>query len=179
MKKRENMNDEDDEDQLFDEKLQKYEEKLVTFFSDIGQQKRVNPKFLKMSSYLFVHKKLTQKTLKERTGFSTGTISTFLSVMLGAEFIEKELIPGTHTHIYRYKGNLEDLTSRGLDTALKYFLDAEGILQKKSEELSILIKQNKKGASHLSQRIDEIIRTYEFYRELFPKMGGNQNEEGN
>jgi DNA-binding transcriptional regulator GbsR (MarR family) len=100
-----------DQDQLFDEKLKKYEEKLVAFFTDIGEQKRVNPKFLKMSSFLFIHKKLTQKQLKELTGFSTGTISTFLSVMLGTEFFEKELIPGTHTYLYRYKGDLEDLTS--------------------------------------------------------------------
>jgi len=161
-----------DQDYFFDEKLKKYEEKLVEFFADIGQQKRVNSKFLKVSSFLFIHKKLTQKALKELTGFSTGTISTFLSVMLGTEYYTKELIPGTHTYIYRYSGELEDLTSKGLNIALKSFLDSIGYLKNKKEELSELMKQNKKGAKHLSQRIDEIMRTYEFYQELYPKMGG-------
>jgi len=163
-------------DYFFDEKLKKYEEMLVEFFTDIGQQKRVNPKFLKMSSFLFLHKKLTQKALKELTGFSTGTISTFLSVMIGSEFYTKELISGTHTHIYRYNGEIEDLTSKGLDIALKSFLDSEEFLKKKKAELSKLAKQSKKGASHLSHRIDQILRTFEFYEDLLPIMEENELE---
>jgi len=163
----ENIND---QDQLFDEKLKKYEEKLVSFFTDIGEQKRVNPKFLKMSSYLFIHKKLTQKQLKELTGFSTGTISTFLSVMLGTEFFEKKMIPGSHTCLYRYKGELEDLTSKGLDTALKSFLPSENFLNDKKKSLNSLIEQDKKGASHLSKRIEEILEIFKFYKVLFPEM---------
>jgi len=166
-----------DEDQLFDEKLQKYEEKLVEFFTDIGEQKRVNPKFLKMSSYLFIHKKLTQKQIKELTGFSTGTISTFLSVMLGTDFFEKKMIPGTHTCLYRYKGELEDLTSKGLDTALQSFIPSEIFLKDKNNTLKSLINKDKKGASHLSQRIEEILDIFKFYRKLFPEMMDKKLEE--
>ena len=170
------VNENTNEHDFFDEKLKKYEEKIVAFFTDLGQQKRVSPKFLKMSSFLFIHKKLTQKALKELTGFSTGTISTFLSVMIGSDYYTKELIPGTHTYIYRYNGEIEDLTSKGLNFALKSFLDSEGFLNKKKEELSKLVEQNKKGASHLSQRIDQIIRTYEFYQEFFPLIEENELE---
>ena len=159
---------------LFDEKLRKYEEKLVSFFTDIGEQKRVNPKFLKMSAYLFIHKKLTQKQLKELTGFSSGTISTFLSVMLGTGFFEKKMIPGTHTCIYRYKADLEDLTLNGLNTALKSFVESETFLKNKFKMLKNLIKHEKKGASHLSQRIEEILDIFIFYKELFPKMVENK-----
>ena len=165
------------QDQLFDEKLKKYEEKLVAFFTDIGEQKRVNPKFLKMSSYLFIHKKLTQKQLKELTGFSVGTISTFLSVMLGTEFCEKKMIPGTHTCSYRSNVTLEDLTSKGLDIALKSFLPSEIFLKDKHKTLKSLIEQEKKGADHLSKRIEEILNIFKFYKELFPKMIENKFEE--
>lgn len=165
------------QDQLFDEKLKKYEEKLVSFFTEIGEQKRVNPKFLKMSSYLFVHKKLTQKHLKELTGFSVGTISTFLSVMLGTEFFEKKMIPGTHTYSYRSNVTFEDLTSKGLDTALKSFLPSEIFLKDKKETLKSLTEQDRKGASHLSQRIEEILDIFKFYEELFPKMIENKFDE--
>ena len=165
------------QDQLFDIKLKKYEEQLVAFFTDIGEQKRVNSKFLKMSSYLFIHKKLTQKLLKKLTGFSTGTISTFLSVMLGTEFFEKKMIPGTHTCSYRSNATLEDLTSKGLDTAIQSFLLSEVFLKDKIGTLDDLIKQNKKGASHLSQRIDEILDIFKFYKELFPEMMNKKLEE--
>ena len=158
------------QDQLFDEKLRNYEKKLVQFFIDIGEQKRVNPKFLKMSSYLILHKKLTQKQLKELTGFSIGTISTFLSILLGTGFYEKQRIEGTHTYTYRYKGNVEDFTTKGIEIALDSFLNSESFLKKKKEELKTLMKQNKKGAKHLSQRIDEIISIFTFYEDFFSKM---------
>ena len=156
--------------QLFDEKLHKYEEKLVDFFTDIGQQKRVNPKYIKMSSYLLLHKKLTQKQLKELTGYSLGTISTFLSVMLGTGYYEKKRIQGTHTYTYQYQGNIADFTTRGIEIALNALLDSETILRKKQNELKILMEQKRKGASHLSKRIDEILRMLNFYAEFFPKI---------
>lgn len=156
------------QDDLFDEKLKKYEDKLVSIFTDVGKQKRDNPKYTKMSSLLLIHEKLTQKSLKDLTGFSTGSISTYLSVMLGTDNYKKELIPGTHTYNYQYSGKLEDLTTKRLNDALKSILDSRRFLEKKKEELSELAKQNKKGSSHLSQRIDEILRSYEFYQDLLP-----------
>ncbi|MFX1275849.1 MAG: hypothetical protein ACFFBP_05310 [Promethearchaeota archaeon] len=155
---------------LFDKKLRPYENKLIEFFTSIGEQKRVNPKYLKMSAYLIIHKKLTQKQLQELTGFSLGTISTFLSVMLGTGYYEKERIHGTHKYTYRYRGDIEDLTTRGMDNALKSLLQSESFLQKKKEELLKLKKEKKKGAAHLAQRIDELCDIFDVYRELFPNF---------
>ena len=71
-----NNSEHDKSQNLFSEKLRKYEDKLVKFFVDIGTRKRVNPKMLQISSYLLIHGSLTQKELKELTGLSMGTIST-------------------------------------------------------------------------------------------------------
>jgi hypothetical protein len=157
-------------ERLFDEKLSIYEEKLVEFFTDIGEQKRVNPKFLIMSVYLIIHGKLTQKQLKELTNFSLGTISTILSVMLGTGYYEKERIPGTHEYTYRYLGNIEDLTTKGIDNALRSFLQSELFLKKKKEQLIELKKKNKKGANFLLNRIDELMSIFNVYREIIPPL---------
>jgi len=162
---------------LFDEKLKVYEDKLVEFFTDIGKHKRVNPKFLIMSVYLIIHEKLTQKQLQYLTGFSLGTISTILSVMLGTGFYEKERIPGTHEYTYRYLGNLEDLTTKGIDSALKSFLESEIFLKKKKEQLLELEKKNKKGATFLLNRIDELMSIFKIYSEILPQMSGNELNE--
>ncbi len=164
----EKMENKDGQKDRFDEKLKKYEEKLVSIFSDVGKQKRDNPKHTKMSSLLLIHENLTQKALKNLTGYSTGSISTYLSVMLGNDKYKKELIPGTHTYSYQYGGKVEDLTTKRLDDALKWIQKSKIFLEKKLKELNELVKQKKEGASLLYQRISEILRSYEFYEDLLP-----------
>ena len=43
-------------------------------------------------------------------------------------------------------------------------------------KLEDISKQSKKGASHLSQRIDEIINVFQIYKELFPKLNNKLNK---
>ncbi|MFX0028713.1 MAG: hypothetical protein ACFE8B_05860 [Candidatus Hermodarchaeota archaeon] len=163
-----NLNDAKDRKYHYSEKLRKYENKLVEFFVDIGTQKRVNPKMLQISSYLLIHGSLTQKEIKELTGLSMGTISTFLSIMIGMGRFQKERIPKTHTYSYSYSENLEDITLRGIDIMINSLTSLEVYFNTKKKQLKKLIDQNKKGAKHLTHRIDELIEIFEFYKEVFP-----------
>ncbi|MBY8990583.1 MAG: hypothetical protein KGD58_07505 [Candidatus Lokiarchaeota archaeon] len=165
-----NKEDSENHYHLFSERLRKYENKLVEFFVDIGTRKRVNPKMLKISSYLLIHGSLTQSELKELTGLSMGTISTFLSVMIGMGRFQKERIPKTHTFEYSYSGNLEEMTIRGIDVMVSSLTSMGVYLNAKKKQLKDLAVQNKKGAEHLSQRIDELLDIFEFYKEVFPNL---------
>ncbi|MFX1529699.1 MAG: hypothetical protein ACFFBC_01155 [Promethearchaeota archaeon] len=158
-----------DRKHLFSEKLRNYEDKIVDFIVDIGKRKRVNPKMLQISSYLFVHGGLTQKELQELTGFSMGTISTFLSVMIGMGRFQKERIPKTHTFKYSYSGTLEEMTTSGIDIMISSLSSMDVYLNSKKKDLKRLIEQNKKGAEHLSQRIDELLDIFDFYKTEFYK----------
>jgi DNA-binding transcriptional regulator GbsR (MarR family) len=162
---------------LFSDKLRKYEDKIVEIILDVATSKRVNPKISKISSFILIHESLTQKDLKELTGFSMGSISTFLSVMTGTGAIKKERIPHTHTFIYSFSGNLEDLTTKGIEIALNSFISFESYLKIKKKELAKYIEQSKKGAYHLSQRLDELLETFEMYKTLFPVITSNTAEE--
>ncbi|MFW9900134.1 MAG: hypothetical protein ACFFDY_02460, partial [Candidatus Thorarchaeota archaeon] len=51
------------ESHLFNDKLRKYEDKIVEFLLDIAKHKHVTPKISTISSYLLIHGKLTQKEL--------------------------------------------------------------------------------------------------------------------
>ena len=163
--------------QLFNEKLRKYENKLVEFLLDIAESKHVNPKISTISSYLLIHGELTQKELKELTGFSMGSISTFLSVMTGTGAYKKERIPGTHTYKYSFSGELEDLTTLGLEIALSSFIRFESYFDNKKKELHKLSEQSKEGADHLLQRINELLEVFEIYKVLFPIITQNITEK--
>ncbi|UCC21203.1 MAG: hypothetical protein JSV62_07985 [Promethearchaeota archaeon] len=162
---------------LFNEKLRKYEDKIAEFLLDIASTKRVNPKISTISSYLLIHDKLTQKELKELTGFSMGSISTLLSVMTGTGTFQKERIPQTHTFTYSFPGKLEDLTTKGIEIALTTFGPLETYLKNKKKELKKLAEKSKEGAEHLLQRLDELVDTFEIYKILFPLMNRNSTNE--
>ncbi len=171
--------DEDTElkNHLFSNKLRKYENKIVKFLLDIAESKHVNPKISTISSYLLIHGKLTQKDLKELTGFSMGSISTFLSVMTGTGAFQKERIPHTHTFRYSYSGKLEDLTTKGVEIALSSFDPLETYLKSKRKELEKSIELNLKGAQHLTNRIDELLEIFEVYKVLFPLFAKTSTNE--
>ncbi|GAG05555.1 unnamed protein product, partial [marine sediment metagenome] len=156
---------------LFDEKLRNYENKLVELLLDIAEQKRANKKLSRITSYLLIHGGLTQKELKELTEFSMGTISTLLSVIseVGG-FIEKRRIDGTHTYVYSFLGKLGDLTVKGVEIAIQSIISVEGFLRGTLLKVKKLEEKGKKGAKHLSQRIIELLDSFEYYKEFFPDL---------
>ncbi|MFX1390770.1 MAG: hypothetical protein ACFE9Z_11955 [Promethearchaeota archaeon] len=161
---------------LFNEKLQKYEDKLVEFILDIANIKKVNPKISTISAYLLIHKKLTQKELKKLTSFSIGSISTFLSVMIGTGVYTKERIKNTHTYTYSFLGKLEDLTTKGIEIALSSFDSLESYLKIKKNELRKLNGDSKAGAELVLNRINELLEVFEIYKVIFPIMAQDSIE---
>jgi len=162
------MPEEEEQSHLFDGKLSIYEDKLVEILLNIGQSKRVNPKMAAISCYLLIHGKLTQKEIKELTGFAIGTVSTFLSVMVGTGNFQKIRVPHTHTFMYSISGKLGVLTTRAVEVAVSSLGSIEIYLKNKKEILKKLIEQNKKGAKHLSNRIEELLDSFEIYKTIFP-----------
>ena len=152
---------------LFDPKLCKYEDILVEFHRDIGKSKRVNEKFVIIGTYLYLHGKLTQSNLVDLTGFSSGTISTYLAVMEGMGLITKQRIPKTHTFEYGITIPITNEITERLNTSLKSFITIQSFLIKKKEQLEELKKKSKSGAKHLSKRIKQLIDALEYYKDIY------------
>lgn len=168
---------EDNKNHLYDERLKQYEERLVKVFKNISKEKRTNPKITKIMTYLFLHDALTQKELKELTGYSIGTISTYLSVLTGIfstpgtaiKFV-KQRIPGTHTYAYKLEGDTSQLFDSGLDIFLKFSETSKPFIKQNIKKLRDLEKNRKKGAKFLANRLEDINKVFEKYEEIFPKM---------
>jgi len=170
------MTGEEEPSHLFDKKLREYEDKLVEILLELGQSKRTNPKMSAIACYLLIHGILTQKELKELTGFSMGTISTYLSVMLGTGNFQKIRIPHTHAFMYSFSGELEALTTRAVEFALSSLSSLEIYLKNKKKILTKLIEKSMNGAKHLSERIEELIESFEKYKKIFPSDGDSTEE---
>ena len=160
-----------DDDKLFNKKLKEFEDVLIDFIMDIAKQKKVNEKFSAISAYLLIHRSLTQKELKDLTGFSMGSISTYLSVMMGIGVLEKSRIPNTHTYRYSYQENIENLPGKGVEIALQSFVDADDYLKGIKHKLKKLELKSKRGAKDLSNRIDEALDAIQIFKRIIPLMG--------
>ncbi|MFX0202930.1 MAG: hypothetical protein ACFFCW_43055 [Candidatus Hodarchaeota archaeon] len=93
-------------------KLLEYEERLVSFFVKSGKIKKIHSKFSTILGYFYTRRSLTQKQLRELTGFSAGTISHMLNQLLAIGMIRRHNIPGSRERRYELIGIRFDVSSR-------------------------------------------------------------------
>lgn len=147
-------------------KLKDFEKDLVEFFSDLTEENPKGNTYTDIVAYLFIHRKLTQKQLKELTGFSLGSISNILSILENTEVIEKKPVlinrKKRKVRVNTYSlGNNKDLFLKSQRSRLTSASRAYQFILSKKEELDKFKSQNKKGYQVLSSRIEEILRFLE------------------
>ena len=85
----------------FDPEIREIEKDIVTFFKEKGAEfGSKDPMFMTILAYFYVRERLTQKDLRDLSGFSAGTVSKVLRQLVEINLITKEIIPGTHKHLY-------------------------------------------------------------------------------
>lgn len=131
--------------QGFHPELRRIEEELVAFFAQKNPEYTGrHPIIAKVMAYFYTRKTLTQQDLQALTGFSAGTISKSLQQLVEMNFITKEMIPGTHKHIYK----MEQLPFR----SPRFFLKTENYLadlKKELEEMKETLDAQAEGMRHL------------------------------
>jgi DNA-binding transcriptional regulator GbsR (MarR family) len=86
----------------FDPEIRAIEKEVVEFFATKASEfTGRHPITSKVMTYFYVRKELTQHDLQVLTGFSAGTVSKAVRKLLKMNIITKEIIPGTHKHIYK------------------------------------------------------------------------------
>ena len=147
---------------IFKGKIKEYEQILIDFVLDSGRAKSVDPNLQLILGYIGIHKKLTQKQLKDLTGLSTGTISKKLRDILTFGVIRKERIPKTNEYLYI---STPEAYGDVADTTLEDFIKINKYLKKEISELEKL--KVKKGAEFLLERIKSLIRTFEIVQNIW------------
>ncbi|MFX1327569.1 MAG: hypothetical protein ACFE91_05425 [Promethearchaeota archaeon] len=150
------------ENHIFEGKIKEYEQILIDFILDSGRAKSVDPNLQLIIGYIGIHKKLTQKQLKDLTGLSTGTISKKLRDILALRVAKKEKIPKTNEYLYI---NTPESYGDIADAALEDFMKINEFLKKKITELEKFI--DKKGAGFLLKRLKGLIKTFETVQHIW------------
>ena len=148
---------------IFKGKLKDFEQELVKFFSDLTEE---NPKgniYTDIAAYLFIHRNLTQKQLKELTGFSVGSISNILSILENTGVIEKKPVLLTHkkkkVRVNTYSlGNNRDMFLKSQRSRLANASKTYQFILSKKKELEEFKNQDKKGYKLLSSRMEDILK---------------------
>ena len=153
---------------IYGGKIRVYEKRLVEILVDAGKVKGQSPVFGSIIGYLLLHDSLTQRQLKDLTGFSKGAISQSLKLLSRAPAIKKEPIEGERQYLYSLGVNMGDIAnnigsfkSDSNELAIKF-------LQSKVQELDKC--KDKSGYEILSKRVTEMINFFEYNVKVLDKI---------
>lgn len=153
----------------FDQTFQKYENALVNFFVELGQAKWHSEPISVISAHLFLHDRLTQKQLRNLTGYALSTISTSLNALFTSG-LKKRRIPGTNKSEYYFgeiiQTTIRDILKEGIEQATKDILDLHEFLSIKLDQLEVLIEMGDLEAEFAHQRTQQLLKFAEIYNDL-------------
>jgi DNA-binding transcriptional regulator GbsR (MarR family) len=88
--------------QGFDPEIIQIERDLIDFLVDrMVNVSRRDPIVSKVMTIFYTRKELTQQELQILTNYSAGTISKTVRQLIDMKMITRNIIPGTHKHIYK------------------------------------------------------------------------------
>jgi len=112
----------------FDPEIRQLEQEIAGFFAEKASENTGrHPIVSAVMAYFYIRRSMTQQELQRLTGFSAGAISNAVRQLVDMNMITREMIPGTHTHIYK----METLPFR----SPKYFLQTTQNLEKRRKEI--------------------------------------------
>ena len=150
------------ENHICEGRIKDFEEILIQFVLESGKAKSVDPNLQLILGYIGIHKKLTQKQIKDLTGLSTGTISKKLKDILEFGIVRKERIPKTNEYLYI---NAPEAYGDTADATFEDFTKINEFLKTKITELEKF--KEKKDAEFLSERIKSLIMTFETVQNIW------------
>ncbi|PVX27265.1 MAG: hypothetical protein CW716_03205 [Candidatus Bathyarchaeum sp.] len=131
--------------QTAEQKLKTIEQQLVDILTNLNFLKGRQTKISKIIALTYLHRKTTQKQLREFTGYSLGTISTTLQSLEKMGIIRKTQAPQTREYTYELEGTIAKPGSRSVTNIFEYFAQQKQFLKKIKSKLAQPQLSNKKG----------------------------------
>jgi DNA-binding transcriptional regulator GbsR (MarR family) len=146
----------------FDPEIRRIEQEITEFFAEKASEYMGRHPIVSMvMSYFYIRRSLTQRDLRNLTGFSAGAISKAVRQLVDMNMITREMIPGTHTHIYK----METLPFR----SPSYFLQTEQTLEKRCKELEE-IKESLDAHGGEMRNLEGYQKVYDIVKHLLVQL---------
>ena len=174
------MKMEDSKPHNIEEKLRTIEKRLIDILKNFGYLKGRSSKTSEIAAYLYVHQEVTQKILRELTGYSLGTISTALRALEKRGHAHRHRDPDTREYHYELNGTLLQITSRSVPDVQRYFSQMREFFGGIEAKLSRPHIPEKRGYENIRQFLDEmndVIPAYEHALQEIRTMALNIKQE--
>jgi len=158
------LNSDSTNEYVYTGKIKEYEQVLVEFFKKLGDLKNQSIKISIINGYLAIHKNLTQRQLKKLTGFSSGSISKYLNIMIKFGTIKRFRRNGSNEYIYSLTKPLPQIYASTSELSIDLI---EPIVNEISISLNKLEDfQNLEGYGILKTRLTDLQNTFESFSKI-------------
>ncbi len=154
---------------LFKGRVKEYEEILIDLIKQIAVRRGQTSIMGTIIGYLIIHENgLTQQQLKELSGSSIGSISTYLNSMEKAKFLEKKMVEGTKTYVYSFGGDLSYMAFN-IGFVKKEINDqVTQFIENKLKELENFKNQN--GYDILTNQLQDFLKSLKIREKILLKI---------
>jgi DNA-binding transcriptional regulator GbsR (MarR family) len=165
------------DNQTAQQKLQKIENKLLDILTNLSFLKGRQPKTSKIIGLIYLHRNITQKKLRELTGYSLGTISTNLQSLERMGIIRKRQETQTREYNYDLDGTIAQPGSRSVTNIYEYFSQQKEFIKQTKTELAQPHFSSKKGYENVKDFIDKMDKVFPAIEHSVQKILTQLSEE--
>ena len=155
-----------DPKQWINSKLSWYIEKIIEFNDKIGESRGTHKRFSKITSFLIIFGKLTQKQLKILTNYSLSNLSNSLNTLVETRLIKKNRITGTHTYEYSLAISIVDTNRIIIGILNQNLKNGVNFLSVIKNELKDLSHLNLSGNEIITNQVNYLIEDFNNYNKI-------------
>ena len=139
-----------------EQKLKEIEKRLIEIIASMSYVKGRSQKMAEITANISIRKEVTQKQIRELTGYSLGTVSSALQSLEKQGFIRKTKNSVTKEYIYADEGTLTDFRSKSMTNIFEYFSQLKKFLKNIEKRLEKPNLKNKKGYHNIKNFVDSM-----------------------
>lgn len=139
-----------------EQKLKEIEKRLIEIIASMGYVKGRSQKMAEITANIAIRKEVTQKQIRELTGYSLGTVSLALQSLEKQGFIRKTKNSVTKEYIYTDEGAFTDFRSKSMTNLFEYFSQLKKFLKNMEKRLEKPNLKNKKGYENIKKFVDSM-----------------------
>ena len=148
-----------------EQKLREIESELVQIITSMGYLKGRSNKIAELAAYITIRKEITQRLIRELTGYSLGSVSSTLQSLENMGLVKKQKDPKSREYLYVYDQSYTEPQSRSLGNVFEYFDQLERFLAGIEERLNQPRFKEKKGYDSIESFVENMRAFFERVRE--------------
>ena len=152
------------------QKMRGIENHLGEIITSMGQLKGRSAKMARLAAYITIRGEVTQKLLREITGYSLGTVSSSLQILEKMGFVSKYKDSNSREYLYRYEESYAQSQSRSIMNVLEYFGELDEFLKHMAGKLDKHHLKEKEGYENIREFIENMRRLFQAVEEALSKL---------